>query len=67
MGYDMHAQTLAAFAALAFPAAAIVPQVRLVPPRPPVPDAFSQYPTSLIKNLLIILFFSSLSCLHDYF
>jgi hypothetical protein len=38
----MHAYTLAAFAALAFPAAAIVPQVRLVSPCPPMPKAFPQ-------------------------
>jgi len=37
---DMHAYTLAAFAALAFPAAAVVPQVRLISPCPPVPEAF---------------------------
>lgn len=36
----MHAYTLAAFAALAFPAAAIVPQVRLVSPCPPMPEGF---------------------------
>jgi len=36
----MHEYTLAAFAALAFPAAAIVPQVPLVSACPPMPEAF---------------------------
>lgn len=41
--------TLAAFAALTFPAAAVVPQVCLVSPRPPVPvDAFPH--TKINKN-----------------
>jgi hypothetical protein len=34
----MHAYTLAAFTALAFPAATVVPQVRLVSPCPPMPE-----------------------------
>jgi hypothetical protein len=46
----MHAYTLAAFAALAFPAAAVVPQVRLVSPCPPMPEAFPKIEKKKQKN-----------------
>jgi len=40
---------LATFAALAFPAAAVVPQVRLVSPCPPVPEAFHKINIKKLK------------------
>jgi hypothetical protein len=46
----MHSHTLPAFAALAFPAAAVVPQVRLISPCPPVPGAFSNI-TQMSKSV----------------
>jgi hypothetical protein len=45
----MHAYTLATFAALAFPAAAVVPQVRLISPCPPVPEAFHKINIKKLK------------------